>query len=328
MAGKGDLLKSHTLPKMSERMLDVLHIIWLLLEEQGLDSPQVNQAWHICQSIWRGGKNKCKNNRWPAEYMYGKKPCIPGLRLSASMRPHAPCILPRGHLWLNALLRFATGGESLQLQGVHLQTLCPGWASESDALLKQIAGGAYSLTVVGWYVLLALVAFVRASQLPATGCTDGSLAATAGPRDVPCEGLHPRALAQKLMATLLKSWPEVFQGCCTPKAIRVTLGSLCSGADFVKPFAIYLGVEISAAIHPASLTVEDKLACEKNNDVWGFRRRCVTGPLPTHFHPDLHDLPWDTLPVVDVMTISTECTSLSHQNFDRRSLIDVNLLKK
>jgi hypothetical protein len=309
-------LSAKLLPAMSARMLDVLHIIWLTLEDLGVDPAHVNQAWYICQSI--------KRDKMPlrAGSLKMARLAVHGLRLNSETSVAlAPCLLPRGCLWLNAWRRFATGAECLQMQGVQVATLCPGWEQESDPLLKHIAGDAYSLTVVGWYILLAMAAAIPRRS---TGChSQPSLPASlriVGENPV---SLHPRALAVELVNTLEQVWPRVYQDCCRRAHIR--LGSLCSGADFVKPFALYIASEVNSRICTVTdcITVVDELACEIQESVWSFRHRCVSGSGPRHFHKDLHKLPWHDLPSVEVLTVSTMCTSLSSQNFDRRSLLDV-----
>ena len=112
----------NTLPPLSARAHDVLHIIWQLFERRGLHASRVDQAWMLCQSIYRGATQPS----YPADFFRGKAPQIPGLHLVPHGRhvhhTTAPCVLPRSKMWLNIERRFARGAESLQLQGVHVAT--------------------------------------------------------------------------------------------------------------------------------------------------------------------------------------------------------------
>ncbi len=313
---------------MSPRMLDLLHIIWLLFESAGLDPRQVNQAWMICQSLTRSSAAS-----YPRGFFINFSPNIPGFSLSTTAAHGlAPCQLPRGSLWLNMQLRFATGAESLQLQGVHVATLCPSaLLLDDDKLVKKIAGDGYSLTVVGWYMLLAMVTLMRrgrgqsgaaSARIPPSGAALPSELDLGQAFLSAAEPLHPRALARHLVGALQNVWPAAFQNYHSPACI--SLASLCSGADFVKPFAEHLAHEVNALLRGEVLTIWDKVACEKNPKVWNFRRQHVAGKDPDFFFPDVHTLPWSELPSADVCTISTMCTSLSHQNNDRRSLLDTD----
>ena len=99
----------NTLPPLSARAHDVLHIIWQLFERHGLCASHVDQAWMLCQSIYRGATQPS----YPANFFRGKAPQIPGLHLVPHgrhvHRTTAPCVLPRSKMWLNIERRFARG---------------------------------------------------------------------------------------------------------------------------------------------------------------------------------------------------------------------------
>jgi hypothetical protein len=63
------------LPCMSPRIRDLLHIIWQLFERRGVRAHRVDQAWMLCQSIYRG------RPPFPAGMFRGMAPQIPGLHL-------------------------------------------------------------------------------------------------------------------------------------------------------------------------------------------------------------------------------------------------------
>ena len=304
----------NTLPPMSARAHDVLHIIWQLFERHGLCASHVDQAWMLCQSIYRGATQPS----YPANFFRGKAPQIPGLHLVPHgrhvHRTIAPCMLPRSKMWLNIERRFARGAESLQLQGVHVATWRPSLQDEGNGLLQRIAGNMYSIPVVGWYLLLALVTVLprRSGQHHAPSLVAQKAASVAA---TPV-GLHPRSIAQVLLHTLLEKWPEAFGGWCTTAI--VSMASLCSGADFVKDFAKHLVAEIVCLPGVPELQVINKFACEVDKRVWAIRQRGQGSP--ERFYPDVHSLPLGEMSSADICLISAMCTSVSFCNRDRRSL--------
>ena len=220
-------------------------------------------------------------------------------------------------MWLNIERRFARGAESLQLQGVHVATWRPGLQDEGNGLLHLIAGNMYSIPVVGWYLLLALVTVLprRSRRHHAPGLVAQQAASlVAAP-----VGLQPRSIAQVLLRTLLEKWPEAFGGWCTTAIVSVA--SLCSGADFVKDFAKYLVAEIACLPGMPKLQVINKFACEADNRLWAMwamRQRGQSGP--ERFYLDVHTLPLGEMSSADICLISAMCTSVSFCNRDRRSL--------
>ena len=134
-------LSACQLPPMGARQRDVLHIIWLLFERRGIDPSRVQQAWMLCQSIYRKPKSFKGYHKGT---LSGATPNIPGLCLNhnsaCNATPVAPCILPRCNLWLNSELAFASGAQCLQLQGVHVPSFWPSWRSRQDGDLRQVAG--------------------------------------------------------------------------------------------------------------------------------------------------------------------------------------------
>ncbi len=303
------------LPPMPPRVQDLLHIIWLTFERQGTRPRSVQQVWMLCQSIHRGSMP-----HYPEGYFHGKMPQTPGLHFHPrgrhAVHALAPCILPCSLPWVNAKQHFASGAECLQLQGVHLPTMCPRWHIENDAILRRIAGDMYTIPVVGWYVLLAVTALtprVDSMQWP-TWLLQEPCAQTAG--DSCRVGLAPAAMARALLETLLKQWPGAFRGCLSP--ITISLGSLCSGADFVKLFARALLTEISCLPGAPQFKMRDVFACECDQRLWEVRRRAMQDPECRY--NDIHKLPLAAMESVDICLMSPMCKSISHCNTDRRSL--------
>ena len=197
-------------------------------------------------------------------------------------------------MWLNIERRFSRGAESFQLQGVHVGTLLPGWQGEGNGLLQSTAGNMYSIPVVGWYLLLALVTVLprHSSQRHAPGL----VAQQAASMVATPVGLQPRAIAQVLLCTLLEKWPEAFGGWRT--ATIVSVAPLCSGADLVKDFAISLVAEIASLPGMPKLQVVNKFACEANKRVWAVRQRGQSSP--ESFYPDVHMLPLGEVSSTDI----------------------------
>ena len=306
------------LPPMSARARDVLHIIWMLFEARGKQPAQVDQVWALCQSIIRD-KHPYRKGQ------FRKKPLqIPGLHLKPAGRHAgrtlAPCVLPRSRLWANLHQRFLRGAEALQLQGAHLPSYCPAWRHHSDALLHRVAGDMFTLPVVGWYVLLAIAALLpRGSGAPvgprgavASGVPGGCHGAGATLVDSP---LQPRAMAHQALRVLMSRWPGVFAHWDAPA--RISIGSLCSGADFVKGLVTTIAEVIGALDGAPSIGTINMMACEIDRQVWALARG-----VPQHFYPDVHKLPVDTAPAVDMCLVSAMCTSLSRCNSKRRRLAD------
>ena len=310
-------LQEH-LPPMSARARDVLHIIWMLFEAQGKQPAQVDQVWAICQSITRDKPPYHKGQ------FRKKPPQIPGLHLKPAGRHAgrtlAPCVLPRSRLWANLHQRFLLGAEALQLQGAHLPSYCPAWRRHPDALLHRVAGDMYTLPVVGWYVLLAIAALLprgsRATAGPrgamASGGPGGCHGAGATFVDSP---LQPRAMAHQALQVLMSRWPGVFAHWDAP--VQISIGSLCSGADYVKGLAASMAEVVGELDGAPSIGMINMMACEIDRQVWALAQGA-----PRHFYPDVHKLPVDLAPDVDMCLVSAMCTSLSRCNSKRRRLAD------
>ena len=140
-------LSDQALPKMTARVEDLLHIIWLFLELRGVDPKYVNQIWNLDQSLVRG--------EWDKGSLYQKRPSIPGLDLSKRDGITAT-VLPNSRMWANRFLRFLTGAEMLQLQGVPVAQY-PWLLQEKNALCKKLAGNMFAVPCVGMFCLAALV---------------------------------------------------------------------------------------------------------------------------------------------------------------------------
>ena len=107
-------LSDKGVPKMSARMKDLLHIIWLYFEKHGIDPEFVNQIWHLDQSLIRG--------EWEKDSLYQQLPHIPGLGLRRQGGITA-AVLPNSCMWANGYMRFLSGVDMLQLQGVPIRQL-------------------------------------------------------------------------------------------------------------------------------------------------------------------------------------------------------------
>ncbi len=322
-------LQQQQLPALNPRALDLLHICWLLLERKGLDPKEVDQCWMLCQSVQRGGLGQCG---------WGKKPSVPGfsLRSVPGRCAIAPCVLPRCRMWLNKGLRFLLGAELLQLQGVHVQTLCPQWASVPDSRWKSIAGNMCALPCVGWYGLLALVSSVR-SQSASGAVAPVPVATVAAEQTVPVAtvaaeqlaavhsepmGLRPKQMARCMLGMLLQKWGTAVAKAPSGLVITVATGSLCSGPDFAKELLLTLAEELSALPHAPQVQVKNVFACECSEAVWGLRKACRLRSSPGKRYPDVHSLPVMDMPKVDILFLSPMCTSLSRCNTKRSTLAD------
>ncbi len=178
------------------RVKDLLHIIWLLFKQQGLDGSRIEQMWDVSQSLQR------------SMAVANKQPTIPGLHLQPRGRHlrhvRCPCILPRCQLWLNGQQRFARGCELLQMQGTEVTMYCPQWRSERDALLKWVAGNMYCLPVVGWYAVLAL-ASMWSTAAKDDACMARRQRQALGEAAVVLEA---KGMARSLLASMLAVWPR------------------------------------------------------------------------------------------------------------------------
>ena len=301
------------LPCMSHRTRDLLHIIWQLFKRRGVRAHRVEQAWMLCQSIYRG------RPPFPAGMFRGMVPQIPGLHLLPRgrhvHRALVPCVLPRGKLWLNQARRFARGAETLQFQGVHVPTSSPLWTAHVDGMLKHVAGNVYTIPIVGWYVLLSILAMLpreclcgQREALAKSAMAQAAAKVVAAPL-----GLQPHLMAQALLHVLLQRWPEALLGWIGPTSISV--GSLCSGADYVKDFSQVLVAEINSLPGTPPLTLRNHFACEIDRKVWA-----LGSSRPEQFYPDVHKLPLRDIDSVDICLISAMCSSISRCNNNRRGL--------
>ncbi len=255
-------------------------------------------------------------------FFSGGKLRIPGLHLINPKQREGlvPCVLPRASLWVNASLRFASGAEHLQWQGIPVADVCPSWREETDSALKLVAGNAFTLPVVGWYVLLALVSLIQPSlsRPLATALPKAAAAAAA----VGVTTLHLDTLADVLVQVFIAAWPGVItpsEGLPARKVVR--LGSLCSGGDFVVPMAVALVAALRRACANIRLEVVQEFDCEADPQMRRVAARRLVQPAREHHH-DCHVMPVDAMPEVDLLVFGSVCTSLSIQNRDRRDLLD------
>ena len=313
-----DGLSGLPLAGLTAREVDVLHIIWLVLEKQGHDPNAVDQAWLLCQSIHR------ESGPYPKHYFRGRLPGTPGFHVvisraaasAASARQAiAPCVLPRGKLWLNALRRLASAAELLQLQGVHVPSSIPWWQQADAKVLASIAGNAFTVTVVACHCAVALLALASGGAMPpelAAACYDGAEGDTSLPDFA--------TLAQRIYRQLASSW----RSCCghVGSATSISLGTLCSGGDFVVLVCRALAGSLSS-LATKHVSVTDAFACEANPEVRAFRERAVAGCLGPCW-PDVHNLPLDSMGHCDLLVFGSSCKSLSRQNNNPVSLENVD----
>ena len=308
-------LQAFELPHMSARMHDLLHIAWLILEQLGTNPEEVNQVWLLDQTLWRGpGKHS-----FPLGFFRDRMPGMPGFHKLGKHGKHGsaacvPCLTPASRAWVNRERRFLLGEECLQFQGVHASVL-----HVPDVLARRIAGEMYTIPVVGWYVCLAITAVVGRHCMPAP---PSMAAAAVGNRKT--HGSHtllPERSAELWLDMLLQAWPTAFDNCRSPAYVHV--GSICSGADVAKVYASAIGVQICRRLGMNKVSLIDAFDCEIDKQVMEARRQAM--PASHRHYSDIHKLPLGDMQDVDICLISTSCKSLSFQNYDRRSLLDVNV---
>ena len=305
--------------KLCSRGWDLLHIIWLMFEKRGVQASRVNQAWMLCQSIWRTPPP------FAAGFFKGKHPGIPGLHLAPRGRHArqtiAPCVLPKCNMWLNAERRMAFAVELLALQALHAPTLWPGWQQVEVRMLRQVAGDMNTLTVMGWYMLLALLAVVPRS----VECTGANK--VAGQAIMP-EDYEPKSLAKALVSFLVSVWPDAFTGCRLGRDTVVSIGSLCSGGDFAKDFLAVLASSFPSTLGvggqdmapgAARVRILDSMACEWDRKLW-LAAKVEKRTMPVRFYSNVHTLPCQQAPAVDICIITGMCTAISGCNRYKMSL--------
>ena len=311
-----DGLRGLPLTGLTAREVDLLHILWLVFEKRGFDPHAVDQAWLVCQSIHREG------GPYPRHYFRDRLPGTPGFHLldsraaASAGRALAPCVLPRAKLWFNALRRLASAAELLQLQGLHVPSCIPWWQSADAVVLKSIAGNAFTVTVVACHCAIALLALASDGAMPTICAAIATHGGTSAGTSLP----DLASLGQDIYRQLASSWPR----CCgnVRSAQSISLGTLCSGGDFVVLVCRALAVALSSlACMPFSIT--DAFACEANPQVRAFRERAVAGCLGPCW-PDVHNLPLNSMGQCDLLVFGSSCKSLSLQNNSPRSLADVD----
>ena len=304
---------------LTPREVDLLHILWLVLEKKGVDPRGVHQAWLVCQSVHR------ERGPYPRHYFRDRLPGTPGFRIrdacsaASAGRSLAPCVLPRGKLWLNAQRRLASAADFLQMQGVNVPASIPWWRRWDAVLLQSIAGNMFTVPVVTCHCAVALLALASGGVMPhmAASACDVHMAACG----VASQGLPDFAgLAQQICRQLASSWPR----CCdnVVAAQSLSLGTLCSGGDFVVLVCRALADTLSILAGRHVLLV-DSFACEADPKVRAFRKRAVAGCLGPCW-PDVHHLPLDSMVHCDLLVFGSSCKSLSLMNSNRRSLLDMD----
>ena len=303
--------------ELTARARDLLHIIWLLFEKRGAQASKVVQAWMLCQSIWHG------RPPFAPGFFKGKFPNTPGLHLAPRGRHArqalAPCVLPHCQMWLNARRQFAQAVELLAMQGLHAPTLWPEWQKVPARTQKCVAGNMTTLPVIGWYLLLSIVGILpRRVQVAA----EAAAAPLASEKFAP-GNYEPKSLAEALVSFLESRWPEALKGCGHGQGTVISIGSLCSGADFVKDFFAELAAAVSQTSGKersfARVQILDKIACESDRGLW-LAAKTGGRSMPVFFYPNVHTLPLQDTPTVDICVITGMCTAISGRNRKRMSL--------
>ena len=190
----------------------------------------------------------------------------------------------------------------------------------------EVAGNITTLPVIGWYMLLALVAVLPRSDLPVSKQVSVSKQLSPG-------NYEPKSLAQTLASLLESKWAAAIAGCRPGGDMAVSVGSLCSGADFVKDFCMFLADAITAAIVAAGTStpaqapgatarvrVIDALACESDRKLWLMAKQGGHRPMPLNFFTNVHTIPMQLAPTVDICVLTGMCTAISGCNRNRMSL--------
>ena len=68
----------------------------------------------------------------------------------------SPCLTPKSHMWTSILGRCLNGVEMMAYQGIDMNDF-PAWREFSDALLRDLAGNAFSAPVFLCVLLSLLV---------------------------------------------------------------------------------------------------------------------------------------------------------------------------
>ena len=295
-----EALGKHVLPEMPDRMKDLLHIIWLFLEQHGIDPKCTDQIWHLDQSLIRG--------EWDTDSVYRKLPNIPGLGLRRQGGISA-AVLPHSCMWATRFMRFLTGVEMMQLQGVPISQ-CPFLLQEPNHLCKKIAGNLFSIPCIGRFLLTAIVrhAHQAAGTAPvaATAMVAKAVAAVA-------TMVSLQSLAEDLVSQLFAAWPDCFQGV---PPVTLSFGTLCSGLDIVKPLLLALVAALEQRLGGPRVNVVFRFGCEIDPGVRRLRDMVANDPC----YEDVSKLPED-IDFVDMLLAGFSCKSVSHQNNKPRSIL-------
>jgi hypothetical protein len=293
-------LQSSTLPILAARCLDILHILYLVFEHGGIDPSTVDQVWSLDQSVYRGAIEKRKS-KW---LNVGVRLSVPGYHPSGDERV-CPCVCPKGLLWFNATRRILTGECALRLQGV------PTWrfnmALEENQLLSSLAGNGFAMPVLMAHLV---VAFVRVLGLP---LAYRPAPESGSPREVEPSILEFTNLSSFLCKLLLG---QPIHAHDARALIPVTVGSLCSGADFLPHAAKAVGAALGVP------STSQTISCERDPAVRAFRQR-HTNVDGAHCYNDVTSLP-ESAPACDILAFGSSCKGLSFLNNDRHDLLDVD----
>jgi hypothetical protein len=293
-------LQSCLLPNMPDRCVDTLHIMWLCLEGNDIDPCTVDQVWCLDQSLYRG---KIQRKPWLQGDL---RLSVPGFHVSGDSRC-CPCVCPKAlHMWVNVGKHFLDGLAAFRLQGVPVWRY-PNFEME-DRYLFQLAGDGFPLPVIMAHLV---VAFARILGLTPASLSDAKRSEPIQP--IECD---PSILEFDKMAHFL--FMSLFANSHGPSPAtrdHVTLGTLCSGTDFISAAAKQVGA-------PFGASVTQTMSCERCEIARTFRQRYTdTDDAPCF--KDVCSLP-ESAPKCDLLVYGSSCRGLSLLNNHRRDLLDID----
>ncbi len=301
-----EALRKNTLPTMPDRMLDLLHIIWLFFEQRGIDPMHVRQIWHLDQSLIRG--------QWKEDSLHQRRPSIPGLSINGQGGIVAT-VLPGSWMWVNTHLCFLTGIDMLQLQGVPIPYY-PFLHQERDKLCKKLAGNMFSVPSVACLCLAAIVRRAHRAAGAEKGNTVVATAVAATAVVIATSMFSLEALAENMVKRLFSMWPDCFTGV---PPFTLSVGTLCSGLDIVKPLLVALVQALKQQYGDLGINVLFKFGCESDPEVRRVRGKVADDTC----YEDVYRLPPD-IDTVCMIVAGFSCKSVSSQNNKPRSILRVD----
>ena len=210
---------------MPLRQWDVLHVIYLYLEQNGHVAASVDQIWALDQSLVRRAH---RGETLSQETLKGKPPSIPGFRwrlASTQALCCSPCLLPRSRLFHNRTRTFIPASGMMQLNGIILSA-CPSWSQFPASALASGAGNAFSMTVATAHLVVAVMRLCR-FVCPSLEWKDNA--------DMQQQRMPEFALRDIVRFYVQRSGVSLAMPTPAASAASSTIrfGSLCSGTDFV-----------------------------------------------------------------------------------------------